>query len=102
MGKTLPAFVALVLSSSVAVAHGQYPSGAADGEAARASVQAALHSDPYFYDRQVTVSLEKDAIVLRGFVFSDWGLRDAMRISMGAACNFRVIDNLSIMTGARR
>ena len=102
MGKSRPAIVAPVLSSSGAVAHGQCPAGAADGEAARASVQAALHLDPYFFDRHVTVSLEKDTIVLRGFVFSDWDLRDAMRISLSAACTWRVIDNLSIMTGGRR
>jgi hypothetical protein len=102
MGKSILGCIALVIGSSAPLARGQCPSGPVDAEAARASVQAALHSDPYFFDRHVTVSIEKDTIVLHGFVFSDWDLRDAMRISTGAACNWRVVDNLSIMTGGRR
>jgi hypothetical protein len=65
-------------------------------------VQVALHADPYFYDRHVTVSIEKGAVVLRGFVFSDWDLREAIRIAGQAASGRRVIDNLSIKEGGRR
>ncbi len=102
MEKSILGCIALVIGSSASVAQGQCPSATVDAEAARASVQAALHADPYFYDAHVRVSVEKNNIVLHGFVFSDWDLRDAMRISTGAACNWRVIDNLSIMTGGRR
>jgi osmotically-inducible protein OsmY len=37
----------------------------------RKRVQAALHADPYFYDRQITVSTKNGVVVLRGLVFSD-------------------------------
>jgi osmotically-inducible protein OsmY len=93
----------LAISCVGVAAHGQCPSGTVDAEvAARDRVQAALHADPYFYDGHVTVSIQGDSIVLQGFVFSDWDLRDAMRISTSAACHWRVVDNLSIMTGGRR
>jgi osmotically-inducible protein OsmY len=60
-----------------------------------------LHTDPYFYDRHVTVSVEKGSVVLRGFVFSGWELQDAVRIARKAAGNARVIDDLSIQLGGR-
>jgi osmotically-inducible protein OsmY len=59
-------------------------------------VQAALHADPYFYDEHVTVSVEHGAVVLRGFVFSDSDLLDAIRIASKAAGDRRVVDNLII------
>jgi osmotically-inducible protein OsmY len=65
-------------------------------------VKDALHADPYFYDEHVTVSVEQGVVVLRGFVFSDWDLRDAIRIARKAAGNRRVVDNLSIKQGGRR
>jgi osmotically-inducible protein OsmY len=61
-----------------------------------------LHADPYFYDRHVTVSVENGAVVLRGFVFSDWDLRDALRLAKQAAGDSQVVDNLSIKEGGRR
>jgi osmotically-inducible protein OsmY len=64
-------------------------------------VKTALHTDPYFYDQHVTVSVEKGSVVLRGFVFSGWELRDAVRIARKAAGNARVIDDLSIQLGGR-
>jgi osmotically-inducible protein OsmY len=64
-------------------------------------VKTALHDDPYFYDRHVTVSVEKGSVVLRGFVFSGWELQDAVRIARKAAGNARVIDDLSIQLGGR-
>jgi len=64
-------------------------------------VKTALHTDPYFYDRHVTVSVEKGSVVLRGFVFSGWELQDAVRIARKAAGNARVIDDLSIQLGGR-
>ncbi len=68
----------------------------------RKRVTAALHADPYFYDAHVSVSVEKGAVVLRGFVFSDWDLRDALRLARSAAGDSTVVDNLSIKEGGRR
>ena len=65
-------------------------------------VKAALHADPYFYDEHVTVTVEQGAVVLSGFVFSDWDLREAIRIAGKAAGDRRVIDNLTIKQGGRR
>ena len=71
-------------------------------EILRGRVESALHSDPYFYDVHVTVSVEKGAVVLRGFVASDWDLLDAIRIASKAAGDRRVVDDLSIELGGRR
>ena len=68
----------------------------------RKRVEAALHSDPYFYDAHVTVSVEKGDVLLGGFVSSEWDLLDAIRIARKAAGDRRVIDNLSIELGGRR
>ena len=38
-----------------------------DGELQK-RVKAALHADPYFYDKHVTVSVERGAVVLRGLL----------------------------------
>ena len=65
-------------------------------------VTAALHGDPYFYDEHVSVSIEHGAVVLRGFVASEWDLRDAIRIAGKAAGDQRVIDDLSITQGGNR
>ena len=77
-------------------------SNAATDEELRQRVTAALHSDPYFYDEHVSVSVEKGVVVLRGFVASDWDLRDAIRIARKAAGDRRVIDDLSIKQGGRQ
>jgi BON domain len=68
----------------------------------RRRVEAALHSDPYFYDEHVTVSVEKGHVLLSGFVSSEWDLRDAMRIARKAAGNGRVSESLSINLGGRK
>jgi osmotically-inducible protein OsmY len=65
-------------------------------------VKAALHTDPYFFDRHVSVSVERGAVVLRGFVFSDSDLQDAIRIASKAAGDIPVVDKLSIKQNARR
>ena len=59
-------------------------------------VQTALHADPYFYDKHVTVSEEHGAVVLRGFVLSSLDLQDALRIARKAAGDNRVVDDLTI------
>jgi osmotically-inducible protein OsmY len=71
-------------------------------EKLRRRVRDALHSDPYFYDEHVTVSVENGAVVLRGFVTSDWDLRNAIRIANKAAGDRRVVDDLSIKLGGSR
>lgn len=65
-------------------------------------VQDALHSDPFFYDMHVAVSVEKGDVVLRGFVLGEWELHDAIRIARTAAGNRRVINDLSIELGGRK
>jgi BON domain len=65
-------------------------------------VENALRSDPYFYSEHVNVSVKNGSVVLEGFVFSDWDLRDAIRIATKAAGGGRVIDNLTIEVGGRR
>ena len=88
-------------SDSVAVATLPGAVVLSDGELAK-SVKAALHTDPYFYDKHVTVSVEHGAVVLRGFVYSAWDLQDAIRIAGKAAGDRRVVDELSINQGGRR
>jgi len=77
------------------------PSGLAADEKLRKQVKAALHADPYFYDKHVRVSIENGNVVLRGFVFSDWDLRHALSIARQAAGEKTVVDNLSIKEGGR-
>jgi osmotically-inducible protein OsmY len=71
-------------------------------EKLRKRVKQALHADPYFYDRHVTVSIEGGVVVLHGFVSSAWDLQDAIRIASKAAGDRRVIDKLSIELGGGR
>jgi len=96
------------LAASSAAQGGAAPQGgaatqggdwAADAKLKR-RVKAALHSS-HLYDRHVTVSIEGDSVVLRGFVFSDWDLEDALRVARKAAGDRPVIDNLSIKEGGR-
>jgi osmotically-inducible protein OsmY len=65
-------------------------------------VKDALHSDPYFYDEHVTLTVQNGTVVLHGFVSSEWDLRDAIRIASKAAADGRVVDNLSIELGGGR
>ena len=71
-------------------------------EQLRKRVQGALHSDPYFYDEHVKVSVKNGVVVLHGFVSSEWDLHDAIRIATRAADKRRVVDDLSIELGGRR
>jgi osmotically-inducible protein OsmY len=90
-------FAARVGAQAVPVTRGAVPD-----EELRKLVQAALHFDPYFYDAHVTVSVEKGDVLLKGFVFSDWDLLNAMRIARKAAGGRRVVDSLSIETAGPR
>ena len=71
-------------------------------EKLRKRVKAALHAAPYFYDKHVTVSIENGDVVLHGFVFSDWDLRQALNIARKAAGPKTVVDNLAIKEGGGR
>jgi osmotically-inducible protein OsmY len=60
-------------------------------------VQSALHSNRYFLDAHVNVSIEDGNVVLRGLVFDGGELQDAIRIATQAAGGRRVIDELRIV-----
>jgi BON domain len=62
----------------------------------------ALESDRYFYAAHVFVSVKDGVVVLHGFVFNDWDLRDAIRIAKRIAAGKRVVDDLAIEVGGRR
>jgi len=64
-------------------------------------VKGALHAAPYLYDEHVAVSVEHGAVVLRGIVFSDSDLFEAIRIADKAAGDRRVVDDLSIERNGR-
>jgi osmotically-inducible protein OsmY len=89
-----------LVASGVAVAY-EARAGTADQQL-KDAVDNALSSDPYFYGAHVITSVEHGNVVLRGFVFSDWDLRDAIRIATKAAGGRRVVDDLSIEVGGRR
>src|SRR5271155_5523747 len=91
----------LGVSAAAPAAAAPQPQSEAD-EALRQRVVLSLHEAPYFYDGHVDVSIEKGNVVLRGLVFSDWDLRDAIRIATKAAEGRHVIDNLSLVQGGRR
>ena len=65
-------------------------------------VQLALHADPYFYDGHVVVSVEQGVVHLKGLVFGDWDLRDAIRIATKASGDRPVVNNLTLVVGGRR
>lgn len=91
----------LALSACGAVGAYEERAGAEDQQL-KDKVDNALSSDPYFYGAHVTVSVENGNVVLRGFVFSDWDLRDAIRIATRAAGGRRVVDDLTIEVAGRR
>ena len=86
---------------SIAASTTQIADWVADEELRR-RVTVALHVDPDFCDKHVTVSTENGVVVLRGFVFGDEEIRDALRIARKAAGSRPVIDNLSIKNAERR
>jgi hypothetical protein len=61
-----------------------------------------LVPDSYFYSAHVTVSVKNGTVFLQGFDFSDWDLRDAIRIATKASGRSRVVDNLAIEAGGRK
>ena len=77
--------------------------GSTTDQELRARVQAALHSEPYLYDRHIRVSVDNGVVALHGLVFSAWDLQDAMRVANQTVHGKPVVDNLSIyeVGGAR-
>jgi hypothetical protein len=60
-------------------------------------VRAALDADRMLLARLITVSLDdKGRVVLKGKVFSDWDLREALKTANAAASPDRVVDQLEI------
>jgi len=64
------------------------------------NVRAALHADPFLYDKHVEVSIEHGNVVLRGFVSNYWDLLNSRKIAIKAAGERRVVDYLSIKPSA--
>ena len=71
-------------------------------EARRLRVETALRDDPLFNDAHVTVVLRHGAVILQGFVSTEWDLLHAIRIAKKAAGEGLVVDELSIELGGRR
>jgi osmotically-inducible protein OsmY len=95
------ACLVLILCGTAAAATAQDLHAVPDADL-RDRVQLALHADPYFNDGHVDVTVEHGAVYLNGLVFSDWDLRDAMRIASKAAGGRPVVNNLTIIVGGRR
>lgn len=68
-------------------------------EEIKKQVEEALHTDPYFYDGHVTVTIKDGVVTLSGVVFDEWDLRTAKRIAKRIAGVRRVVDDLEIKLG---
>jgi osmotically-inducible protein OsmY len=74
------------------------PNPVADEEM-REQVQTALHSDPFFYDEHVTVTIKNGVITLHGIVFDYSDLQNAIRIAKRVPGAKRVFTDLEIVVG---
>jgi osmotically-inducible protein OsmY len=92
------AILGALIYGGIAAASAQTFSSAAD-EQLQERVKAALHADRYFFDRHVEVSVKDGVVVLRGLVFSDWDMRDAVRIARRAAGDNLVVNSLTLIQG---
>jgi hypothetical protein len=92
------ALLSALLYGGAAAALSQSPNVVAD-EQLQERVEAALHADRYFLDRHVEVSVRDGVVVLRGLVFSDWDMRDALRIARRAAGDNLVVNSLTLVQG---
>ena len=68
-------------------------------EEVKEQVEQALHTDPYFYDGHVTVTIKDGVVTLSGVVFDEWDLRVAKRIAKRIAGVRRVVNDLEIELG---
>jgi BON domain len=62
-------------------------------------VEVALHSDPYFYDEHVTVTVKNGVVLLEGIVFDASDVADAIRKARRIAGVKRVVTDLYIPDG---
>ena len=68
-------------------------------EKTRRQVEEALHSDAFFYDEHVTVTIKSGVVTLRGIVFDDWDVRTAMRIAKKIPGVKRVVTDFYVPDG---
>ena len=97
----ISACLGFIVCGNAAAAVAAEPDTSCDADL-RDRVQLALHADRYFYDRHVVVSVEHGVVSLKGLVFSDWDLRDAIRIATKASGDRPVVNNLTLIIGGRR
>lgn len=62
-------------------------------------VAVALHSDPFFYDEHVTVTVKNGVVLLEGVVFDDSDVTDAVRIAKRIPGVKHVVTDLYIPDG---
>jgi osmotically-inducible protein OsmY len=75
---------------------GHSPSGTGSPSISWREVETALHSDRFFYDEHVTVSVTNGVVRLDGIVHDYGDLRDAWRISRRVASVKRVDIELEV------
>jgi hypothetical protein len=63
------------------------------------NVEVALHSNPYFNDEHVTVTIKNGVVTLEGIVYDDWDVRTAMRIAKKIAGVRRVVTDFYVPDG---
>lgn len=68
-------------------------------ESTRRHVEAALHSDAFFYDEHVTVTIKNGVVTLQGIVFDDWDVRSAVRIAKKIPGVRRVVTDFYVPDG---
>jgi osmotically-inducible protein OsmY len=81
--------------NTIVVTAKKTPEPVADEEVKK-QVETAVHSDPYFYDEQVTVTVKDGVVHLQGVVFDDWDLRTARRVSKKIRDVKRIVNELQI------
>jgi osmotically-inducible protein OsmY len=62
----------------------------------RERVEAAMHTDPYFLDDHVTVTVKNGIVILEGIVSDPWDLLDATRIARKIPGVKSVFNNLDL------
>lgn len=65
-------------------------------------VEAALLAAKYSLETHVDVSVEKGAVVLSGFVLSEWDRRHAIEITRQEAGGRKIIDEIHLKEGQAR
>jgi osmotically-inducible protein OsmY len=68
-------------------------------EKTRRQVEEALHSDAFFYDEHVTVTIKNGVVTLQGIVFDDWDVRTARRIAKKIPGVKRVVTDFYVPDG---